>query len=349
MDWQAREGHPLFLASIVLIAAAAVLLAACASQPPASTDAPGKAGRVFRFAHHQPVETPLNKGAIEFSRLVKERTHGAIEIQVFPNSQLGGLTDQIEAVRMGTIDFGMSLSSLFGQDVPIMQAFDLPFLFPSEKAYYATYNSKLADEILAKMSEKGWKGLAFWTLGFKQLTSNKKITRPEDLRGLKWRVVPSPIVLEQFKAWGTNPVTIEYSELFMALQQGVVDGQENSLAGSVPNRLYEAQKYMMLTRHGAMQLAIFTNQKLWDSLPAEHQDIVLKTVREVADYVKKLTEEQETLWLKQVKDHGTQVIEFSPQQIEAFAAPLLPLHARFAGVIGAEFLARLKAHIESVQ
>ena len=200
---------------------------------------------VLKFNHHQQIDSPQHKGAVYFKKLVEERSGGRIEVQVYPASQLGGLREGTEGVQMGTIEMSQPPTSILGNFSTAFSIVDMPFLWPNAKVLWTVLDGPIGKEIMTSVEKKNMKGFSFWGCGFKLLTANKALRTPDDVKGLKFRVMPNPLLEAQFKAWGAFAVPMDFGELYNALQQRVVDGQENPLQSIRMLKFWEVEPTLL--------------------------------------------------------------------------------------------------------
>ena len=232
---------------------------------------------------------------------------------------------------------------------PSLQLIDLPFLFPNREITHKVLDSDLSNDLFKPLENIGLKGLAFWESGFKQITANKEIRKPEDFKGLKVRVMESPLLIEQYRTLGANPVPIDFAEVYNALQQGVVDGQENPLVSITKMRFYEVQSHMMMTNHGYLGYALLFSKAFWDKLSPGHQEIISKAALEAAQLERQEVANREDGYIKIIEDSGTIVVRFTEEELKEFAKAMKPVHEKFADIIGRDLLQKAYDMIEELQ
>ena len=303
----------------------------------------------MKFGHDMPEDSAQHVAALKYADLVKERTKGQVEVKVFPAQQLGTDPEMVQQAQMGTLEIVLPPTAKIGGFAAQLQLADLPFLFPSKEICYQVLDGPVGDKILALLDAKGLKGVSFWESGFKQVTANKAIRKPEDFAGMKVRVMESPLLIAQYKQVKANPVPIDFAETYNALQQGVVDAQENPLVSIVNMKFYEVQKYTMLSNHGFLGYAFLFSKKVYDGLPADIQKVMRDTARELASFERQDTARREAGYIARIKKGGSQVVTLSPQELQAFATALRPVHQQFAKTIGEELLKETYAHIEKLR
>jgi tripartite ATP-independent transporter DctP family solute receptor len=307
------------------------------------------AATIIKLSHDLPEDTPQNVGALVFKKMVEERTGGAFEVLIFPAGQLGTDIESVEMMQSGAIQASLVPTAKLSGFDPSLQLIDLPFLFPNREITYKVLDSDLADNLFKPLENIGLKGVAFWESGFKKITANKEIRKPEDLKGLKFRVMESPLLIEQYKTLGANPIPIDFAETYNALQQGVVDAQENPLVSITKMRFYEVQSHMMLTNHGYLGYAFLFGKAFWDKLSPEHQEIISKAALEAAQLERQEAANREDGFVKIIEDSGTIVVRLTEEELKEFANAMKPVHEKFADVIGRDLLQKAYDMIEELQ
>ena len=284
-----------------------------------------------RFSHNQPEDSAEHIGALAFKEKIEELSGGQFNVQIFPALQLGSMREQVEAVQMGSNQLTLQPVAVMTSFVDELQVVDFPFLWPSSEKMWSVLDSTPGELLLDSCDSKGMTGLGFWGSGFKKITTNGKEVRvPSDLKGVKMRVMPSPLLIEQYKAWGANPVPIEYAELYNALQQGIVDGQENPIATIALNKFYEVQDTLILSNHGYLAYVCVANKKWFNSLSAEQQEMVKQAEIYAHDIQRKELASREEAYLEECKASGINVIELSDSDRDEFLNASLGVHDQFA-------------------
>lgn len=289
-------------------------------------------------------------GIAKFKEMIEKETNGRIKMQLFPDGQMGNDQSMMDSLKMGTLDMMVTSSAPIANTTKTFLVFDLPFLFASEKVADAVLDGPAGQEILDTLKGTGLIGLAFWENGFRNITNSKKpINSPDDLKGLKIRTMQNPIHLESFKTWGANPVPLPFNEVFTALEQKVIDGQENPNTLIYDASFYEAQKYLTITRHFYTPFVLMIGQKTWDKLSAEDQKLIQRIALETRDFERKVNRENDAKYLGLMKQKGVSINEVSPQDIEKFKASAKDIYAKFAADIGKERLDKVLAEIAKVK
>jgi len=303
----------------------------------------------MKFGHDMPEDSAQHVAALKYADLVKERTKGQVEIKVFPAQQLGTDPEMVQQAQMGTLEIVLPPTAKISGFAAQLQLADLPFLFPSKEICYQVLDGPVGDKVLALLDAKGLKGVSFWESGFKQITANKAIRKPEDFAGMKVRVMESPLLIAQYKQVKANPVPIDFAETYNALQQGVVDAQENPLVSIVNMKFYEVQKYTMLSNHGFLGYAFLFSKKVYEGLPADIQKIMRDTARELASFERQDTARREAGYIERIKKGGSQIVTLTPQELQGFAKAFQPVHQQFAKTIGEDLLKETYANIEKLR
>ncbi|NNE83973.1 MAG: DctP family TRAP transporter solute-binding subunit [Alphaproteobacteria bacterium] len=309
-----------------------------------SASAATAAEYTFKFAHVLSTDTPGHMAAELLAKKVAENTGGKVAIEVFPAGQLGNDTEIVEQIQLGSIHMGIPPTAKLGNFEQRMQLFDLPFIFPTAKAAYAVLDGEIGNELLATLSAKGLYGAAYWESGFKQITTSvKPIAAPEDLAGIKMRTMSSPLIIQQYKAWGANPIPIAFAEVYNALQQGVAEAQENSFVSIDKMKFYEVQKYLTVSNHAYLGYAFIVNKAAWDGLPADLQSKVQAAIEEARNFQRAENARLNDSLLEKMKGAGLQITELDTAGITAFVEASKKVHDSYADVLGKGMLTRTYA------
>lgn len=282
-----------------------------------------------KFGHDQPEKSPHHDGALYFKKLVEEGSKGEIEVKLYPSQLLGTGLQMSEMVQAGALEILAIPTSNMQVLQPALQVLDLPFLFPNQKILDQVLDGEVSDAIYKPLLSKNVVGLSWFYSGFKQFTGSFPIRKPEDFKGHKIRVMPAPVIREQFKALGASPVPIDFHELYNALQQGVVDGQENPLTTIVTMKFFEVQKYMTLSNHALIAYVFVTSNTFYNSLPAKYQKLLRDAARKAGPYQRNLVREREKGFLETIKKGGVTVIELKPEEQQAFQKAVEPVYDWF--------------------
>lgn len=294
---------------------------------------------VLKLGHVANTNQPYHEAAVKFAELVKERTNGAVEIQIYPNSQLGGQRDLLEGLQLGTVDIVLTSTAVLSNFIPKCQVIDLPFIFRDREHVYKVVDGPLAEKIYEGAESQGMKVISTWENGFRHITNNvRPIRKPDDIKGIKIRVMENPMYIDMFKALGANPTPMAMGEVFTALQQKTVDAQENPIGQIYASRFYEVQKYLTLTGHTYSPEPLVFSLKTWNKLPKEYQDIIIKAAQEARDFNRQRAEEQNQKFLEEMKAKGLQVIELTPEEKAAFQEKMKSVWAKYENIVGKELI-----------
>lgn len=306
----------------------------------------------LRLGHVFAINSPVDQASQEFAKLVKERTNGNLEITVFPNSQLGGDEALARDLARGSLDLAfINPGSLSGLD-PLMDIHYLPYIVSNfEEADKIFYNPNgiLQKTLRETMAKHRMETLGFFELEFRAVTNSKRpVEKPDDLKGLKLRVPGSAGIRDFFIAAGSQAVAMPFPELFTALQQGTVDGQDNGASITYNSRLFEAQKFMTQTNHVYAMGAIASSQRLWNRLDDKQKQIILKTAQEVADKEIKVNRALNADFLKKIADGGVQVKQLTPEAFAEFRKVADRVWTKLEPVYGKERVDALRKEVAAL-
>lgn len=303
--------------------------------------------KVLKISNGINEQHPSYLGGKKFGEILAAKLPGKYDVQVYANSQLGDDVRSTEAVRMGTLEMVTTSASPLTGLVPEFNVFDLPFIVPSEKAADAVFDGPIGAKLAAALEAKGIKLIAYYENGFRQLTNSaREVKSPADLKGLKIRTMQNPIHLEAFRAMGANPTPMPFSEVFTAMQQKTIDGQENPIPTIWLSKFYEVQKFLSLTGHVYGPHITLINKKLFDSFPAEHQKIIVEAARESGVYQRALNRKMNKEFVDNLKKAGVTVTELTPAQKKAFQDAVVSVYATWEPKIGKELMNEFKATVE---
>lgn len=328
------------LALLIMIAVLALTLVACGGDKKDTSGGDAKPEPMKLIASHVLGPThPYQPGFEKMAEIVKERTNGEIIIEIFHSASLAEEEAAIEALQIGTIDITTVSAAPMTGFVKEYMASDLPFIFSSPEEAFAFYDGPVGDKLFELTEPIGLVGLAWWENGFRNFTTkNRAIYSPDDMKGLKLRTMNSPVHMASVRALGADAIPIPFGELYSALQQGVVDGQENPVANIHAMRFYEVQGYTILSRHFHDPSPTFISQKTWDRLTDEQKKIIKDAAIEARDYMRQIGIEQEAGLIEELKQQGMEVIELTPEQIKAFQDATKDVYKQFEDQIGTEYL-----------
>ena len=284
-----------------LIGVAVAAMAAIAGP----TAAQSSAKYPMKVAHLESPTQPRHQAFLKVAELVRARTNGEVEMQLFPAAQLGNARQIMEGVQFGTVESTMMPVSFVAGFNPAVSILDIPYLYPTDRAKSQQLRSSaFGKAVLESFSSRQLLGITLWPNGRKSLTSNKQLDKLDALPGQKFRVMDSRILMEQFAAVGASAITLPFSEVYTALQTGVVDGQENPLDSIATMKFHEVQKYLVVTEHGSMEDGFLVNPGWWNKLPQPHRDAIVKTLEEVRPQFEKMKEDMQRTSLEAIRALG---------------------------------------------
>jgi C4-dicarboxylate-binding protein DctP len=302
---------------------------------------------IVKFSHVVADSTPKGQGALKFKEIAEKLLPGKVEVQVFPNSQLFGDGKEMEALLLGDVQFIAPSLSKFDRYTKKVQVFDLPFLFDDIAAVDRFQQSADGKALLDSIQSRGLQGLAYWHNGMKQLSTNKdKLTRPEDVKGLKFRIQASDVLEAQFRQLGANPQKLAFAEVYQALQTGVVDGQENTWSNIYSQKFHEVQKTIANTNHGVIDYMVVTNLGWWKELPPDVREGLSKAMQEATTYANDLASQLNERDRKRIAEaNGAKIQQLSKEDVAAWRKAMEPVWKKFEGDIGPELIqAALKSN-----
>ena len=315
---------------LVLVLALAWCAAAGAQQPPV----------VIKFSHVVAPDTPKGMAAERFKQLAEERTKGRVRVDVYPNSQLYKDGEEMEALQLGAVQMLAPSMSKFGPlGLPQFEVFDLPYIFRNRDVLHRVTLGPVGRDLFKLLEPKGFVGLGFWDNGFKMMSANKPLHALADYKGLKMRIKSSKVLEAQTRALGALPQVLAFSEVYQALQTGVVDGAENTLPNFYTQKMNEVQKHLSLTAHGYDGYAVIVNRKFWEGLPADLRATLEQAMQEASVFENDLSVKASDDALAKVRATGrTEVYEPTEAETAAMRAALLPVQQEMASRIGRKWI-----------
>jgi tripartite ATP-independent transporter DctP family solute receptor len=330
---------------VVLVAAMLVGIVGCggdSKEPaPAETNGQEAVEKIsIKLGHPYDERQPLHQGTVLFADLVAERTDGNVEVTVFPNSTLGSSRDLAEGLQIGTIEMALVPTTNVAPFYKPLDIFYFPFIFRDKEHAYAVADGPVGQQLYeGLLKETGIRTLAMFESGFRTITNSKKpIRTPADFAGIKMRVPDSPINLATFKALGATSTPMALSELFTALQQGTVDGQDNPIGNVYAYRYYEVQKYITLTGHQWAGIMLMINDQLWNKIPEEYQKIMAEAAKEAEAWQRKEINAKESEFLEEMKQAGMEVIELTPDEKAQFQELMKAVWTEFEDTVGKDII-----------
>lgn len=305
--------------------------------------------RAFKLALQNPKGHPLEQGAQKFAELVAAKSGGKLKVNVFPGGALGADAANVSALQGGTIEIVVLNSGILASQVKDFEVFDLPFLFADGKEADAVVDGPLGQKLHAKLADKNIVGLAYWELGFRDITNSRRpITKVEDLAGLKLRVIPNAINVDWVKALGANPTPLAFTELYAALEQKAVDGQENPVSVIAANKFNEVQKYLTLTHHQYNPQSMIFSKKVWDKLSPADRKVLQDAAVEAGRFERQVARDSASGALDQLKKAGMQVNELPAAELAKMREKVKPVVDKHGAAI-AETLNELTAQLAKLR
>ncbi len=294
----------------------------------------------IKFSHVVAADTPKGKAAERFAQLAKEKTQGRVEVTVYPNSTLYKDKEEMEALQLGAVQMLAPSLAKFGPlGVKEFEVFDLPYIFDGYDQLHQVTEGPIGKELLGKLADKGVLGLAFWDNGFKVMSANKPLKDPKDFRGLKMRIQSSKVLDAQMRALGANPQVMAFSEVYQALQTGVVDGTENPPSNLYTQKMYEVQKFVTNSDHGYLGYAVIVNKAFWDGLPADVRAALEEAMAEATVYANEIAKRENIDALAKVKASGkSEIIELTSEQKTQWKKRLAPVHRQMEDRVGKDLI-----------
>lgn len=299
---------------------------------------------LIRFSHVVASDTPKGQMAQHFQVLVTQRSQGRIRVELYPDSQLYGDDDEMDALRFGAVEMlAPSLSKFGNVGVPEFEVFDLPFLFQNLQQVRSVTQGPLGRQLLERLGRQQMLGLGFMDNGFKQLSARKPLRTPADMRGQRIRVQASRVLVAQMRAWGAQPVVLPFGETRKALTQGVVDGAENPLSNYQTQGLADLQPHITLTQHGYLGYVVVTHPRFWASLTARDQALVQQALAEALEVGNRVSAELDQKALRTLRQTpGIHLHEPNEQQRSVWSDAVRPLYTQFRKSIGSSLLQEIQ-------
>jgi C4-dicarboxylate-binding protein DctP len=304
---------------------------------------------IIKFSHVVAPDTPKGRASMRFKELAERYTNGGVTVEVYPNSQLYKDKEEVEALQLGAVQMLAPSMAKFGPlGVREFEVFDLPYIFPNRSVLNRVTTGPVGKLLLSKLEPKGIHGLAFWENGFKVMTANRPLTKPDDYLGQKLRIQSSKVLEAQMRALGAVPQVLAFSEVYQAMQTGVVDGNENTPSNVYSQKMHEVQKYLTVTDHGYIGYAVIVNAKFWDGLPPDIRSQLERAMREATDYANEIAQKENEDALAAIKAAGTtQIIYPTEDEKRALREALLPVHREMESRIGKDLIEAMYAEAKA--
>ena len=316
---------------LLAVAATAVLIA-----PVAQAQSP----IVIKFSHVVANDTPKGKGALKFKELAEKYTDGKVKVEVYPNSTLYKDKEEIEALQLGSVHMLAPSTAKFAPlGIKEFEALDLPWLFKDDQTYSNAMKGTVGKWLFQKLEAKGITGLAYWDNGFHMLSANRALVKPTDFQGLKFRISGSKVADQYFRLLGTIPQIMAFSEVYQALQTGVVDGCENTPSNYLTQKFYEVQKDITVSYHAHLQYAVIVNAKFWSGLPPDIRTQLDKAMADATDYTNSIARQENEDALAEIKKTGkTNLHYLTDADRKAWQEAMQPTYKWAKGRVGQEVL-----------
>src|SRR6476469_6610613 len=318
-----------------------IVAAAIAAAMAASGSAMAQAPIVIKFSHVVANDTPKGKGALKFKELAEKYTNGKVKVEVYPNSTLYKDKEEIEALQLGSVQMLAPSTAKFAPlGAKEFEALDLPWLFKDEDSYTKAMKGSVGKWLFQKLESKGITGLAYWDNGFHMTSANRPLLMPADFQGLKIRISGSKIADQYFRDAGSIPQIMPFSEVYQALQTGVVDGCENTPSNYLTQKFYEVQKDITVSYHAHLQYAVIVNAKFWNGLPPDIRGQLEKAMNEATDYTNSIARKENEDALAEIKASGRSELHYlTPEQKKAWQVAMQPTWQWAEGRVGKEVIA----------
>lgn len=295
---------------------------------------------VIKFSHVVSNDTPKGKAADFFAKKAGELTGGKVKVEVYANSTLYKDKEEMEALQLGAVQMLAPSLAKFGPlGVKDFEVFDLPYIFDNYAELHKVTTGPLGKALLAKLEPKGIQGLAFWDNGFKSFSANSELKKPEDFKGLKMRIQSSKVLEQQMRSLGSMPQMMAFSEVYQALQTGVVDGTENPISNLYTQKMHEVQKHLTLTEHGYLGYAVIVNKKFWSGLPSDVRAQLDEAMVQATKYANEIAKSENDKALDEVKKSGKTIV-YVPTKEERLALKkaMVPVHKKMESRIGKDVI-----------
>jgi tripartite ATP-independent transporter DctP family solute receptor len=306
--------------------------------------------KVIKFANQNNKGHPIVMGMEKFAELVAAKSGGKLTVKVFPGGTLGSDQANVSALQGGTLEMASMNSGIFASLAKEFAIYDFPFLFGNGQEADAVMDGAIGKKLHTMLEAKGVVGLTYYELGFRNITNGKRpVTKVEDLEGLKLRVIPNPINVDWVKALGANPTPLPWPEVYAALEQKAVDGQENPVATINSAKLYEVQKHLALTNHQYNPQSVVISKKFWDTLSAAEKKVLQDAANESAKYQRDQARGQAASILENLKKNGMQVTEFSAAEMDKLRNKMTPVIAKYSVSVGQETVKEVQETLAKVR
>jgi C4-dicarboxylate-binding protein DctP len=295
---------------------------------------------ILKFSHVVAADTPKGKGAERFKQLAEKYTDGRVKVEVYHNSTLYKDKEELEALQLGAVQMLAPSNSKFGPlGVKEFEVFDLPMIIPDIAALRKITEGPIGQATLKKLDASGLIGLAYWDNGFKAMTANKPLRSVSDFEGMKFRIQSSKVLQAQFKQLNALPQVMAFSEVYQALQTGVVDGQENTLSNIYTQKMHEVQKHMTLSNHGYIGYVVVVGKPFWSNLPADVRSQLERAMAESTQYTNDIAQKENDEALVEIKKTGkTEIISLTAAEQEQWRKAMVPIYEEMGARVGKQLI-----------
>jgi C4-dicarboxylate-binding protein DctP len=299
---------------------------------------------IIKFSHVVANDTPKGKAGVRFKELAEKATNGRVKVELYPNSTLYKDKEEVEALQMGAVQMLAPSMAKFGPlGAKEFEAFDLPFVFPDKAALNRVTEGPVGKQLFQKLEPMGIKGLAYWDNGFKEMTANKPLRIPADFKGLKVRIQSSKVLDAQMRAMGANPQVLAFSEVYQALQTGVVDAVENTPSNIYTQKMHEVQKHLTVSDHGYIGYAVIVNKKFWDGLPADIRTQLDGAMKEATRYANAIAQVENDTALEAIRKSGkTTIYTLTPAEKAQWRQAMAPVYKQMESRVGKDMLVAIQ-------
>lgn len=295
---------------------------------------------IIRFSHVAATDTPKGQTARQFAKLVEEKTKGKVEVHIFPNATLYNDSNEWEAIQNGKVEMIAPATAKLSEQFPKWQVLDLPFAFPTYQAVTAAYEGDIGQTLMEELEGTSVRGMAFWYNGYKQITNQTHpITTPSDFKRLHFRVMPGPVIEEQFDQLNASTSTLPFNKTYRNLEVDFIDGQENTISNIYTKKFYQHQKYLTLSNHAYLGYGVLTNRDFWDSLSDDVQRSLKEAMDEATDWGRRHSIEindQDTRELKRGRSMDVHIL--SNEERDLWKKVLKPVYKKITPIVGKDLM-----------
>ena len=307
-----------------------------------------QAETVIKIHHDMTEDSAQQEGIERFKELVERRSNNFYKVEIYPNNSLGDDIQVAQQMQFGAVEAAPIPTAKLSGFNKNLQLFDMPFLFPSRSSAYALLDGEIGNEVMSGLRKAGFEPVMFWESGFKQLTCNHEVKSPSDLSGRKVRVMESPLLIAQYKVLGANPVPISFSETYTALQQGVVECQENPMVSITKMKFNEVQKDLMLTNHGYLATAFMFSKVWFDKQEESNKKMLREAAIDAGNYERERSVAREKSYIDEVISSGnTKIVRLSDKELKEFSDAMKPLYNEYKNKLDDDLLERAQATIRN--